>query len=135
MNLWKMAWAREMFIRQTCYIYFIQMDKIGPIKIGTTRNIKKRMFSLNTNSPYKLNLLCFFPGNEIFEKELHYAFAEIRLNGEWFLPHPKLLSVIEEQIYFNKRDDFVDPNPKKDFRDYTLGGNAWKMEGQEDEPI
>lgn len=77
------------------YIYFAQMDHIGPIKIGYTKNVKKRLASLQTGSPYKLSILCIMPGTESFENIIHVGLDEIRLEGEWFLPHPFLLHEID----------------------------------------
>ena len=34
------------------YVYFIQMENTGPIKIGFSKNIKSRMENLQTASPY-----------------------------------------------------------------------------------
>ena len=121
MNQWDMTWCREMFLNITGYVYFVQMDKIGPIKIGFTKNINRRIGALQNAIPYQLNILCFFPGNEEQEGELHFAFDKVRMKGEWFLPHPKLLDVIEEQNGLNKRDDFIEANPEKDFHDESLG--------------
>jgi len=76
------------------YIYFIQMDRIGPIKIGYAKDIKKRLISLQISSPYPLKLLCHYKADVEHEKEWHQAFEFIRLKGEWFLPHPFLLKQI-----------------------------------------
>jgi hypothetical protein len=119
--------ARPMFMNVTGYIYFVQMDYIGPIKIGFATYFQNRLRQLQTGSPYKLRLLCLVPGNEQFEKDIHSCFREIRLEGEWFLPHPKLLEEIEQQKFWNKKDGFnhMEPNPAIDIRDNRLnGGNA-----------
>lgn len=119
----EMTWARPMFQVITGYIYFVQMDRIGPIKIGFAKDIGKRLLSLHTGSAYPLRLLCFFPGNETMEEGIHLAFNCFRLEGEWFLPHPRLLRLIDEilkQPGTNKHD------PEKHFGDWTLGGNAWE---------
>lgn len=122
----KMDWCETMFQKITGYIYFVQMDRIGPIKIGIAKDIGKRLFGLQTGSPYPLRLLCFFPGNEEMEEEIHISFDFIRLEGEWFLPHPKLLKLVEERERLNRRSGFVEPNPEDDFGDWTLGGDKWE---------
>lgn len=95
------------------YIYFVQMGLVGPIKIGYTRNVNKRIASLQTASPYRLILLCVMPGTEDYEKDIHEGLDEIRLEGEWFLPHEMLMRDIHTIIESIKRDpispiDFTD---------------------------
>ena len=87
------------------YIYFVQMGFVGPVKIGYTKNIDKRISSLQTASPYKLNLLCVMPGTEDYEKDIHAGLDEIRLEGEWFLPHDFLMREI------NTISDSIKRNP------------------------
>jgi len=119
--------GRRMFQVLTGYIYFVQMDYIGPIKIGIAKNVQQRMRELQTGSPYRLNLLCCFPGNEDMEREIHLGFSEIKLEGEWFLPHPFLLREIRMQIELNKKHNFVIPNPERDLGDFTLASEQWNQ--------
>jgi hypothetical protein len=100
----------------TGYVYFIQMDRIGPIKIGFTKDIGKRLLSLQVGSPYPLRLLLITPGNERFEKEIHSCLNNLRMEGEWFLPHPKLLKEIEFMRSQDHLRGFIEPNPKYDIR-------------------
>lgn len=85
------------------YVYFIQMDRIGPIKIGFAKDVGKRILSLQTSSPYPLKLLCYYKADQEHELDWHSAFKEIRLKGEWFLPHPFLLKEIRLQIETDKK--------------------------------
>ena len=119
------GWGRPMFEVITGYIYFIQMGDVGPIKIGFTKDIGKRILSLQTSIPYPLKLLCFFPGNEDMEKKIHSCLPEIRIEGEWFLPHPLLLREIEGEKWSNKIENFYEADPEYDFGDWTLGGFKW----------
>jgi len=120
------GWGRAMFQVISGYIYFIQMGEIGPIKIGFTKDVKKRLFFLQTATPYSLRLLCVFPGNEEMEREIHTCLGDIRLRGEWFLPHPFLLRAIEEEERINKQNGFIEPDPSYDIGDWTLGGEKWE---------
>lgn len=106
----------------TGYIYFIQMDRIGPIKIGFTKDIGKRLVGLQTGSPYPLNLLCLFPGIEEDEKEIHNCYYPLRLEGEWFLPHPLILKDINRLIETNKKHGFIEPIPEYDFHEDPFNG-------------
>ena len=48
---------RKIFENRTGYIYFIQMDYIGPIKIGIAKDLKTRLNHLQSANPYPLRLL------------------------------------------------------------------------------
>lgn len=77
-------------------LYFIQSGESGPIKIGITgMKIEKRMKALQTAHPFKLRLLVLVKGDAMRETEYHARFAEHRLEGEWFAPHPNILTEIE----------------------------------------
>lgn len=77
------------------YIYFIRSEKTHAIKIGfTAGQVEKRLSSLQTAHPYKLELLATFPGAIEYEKSLHDRFSSYKLEGEWFNPHPDLLAFI-----------------------------------------
>lgn len=76
-------------------VYFIRSEKTHAIKIGfTAGQADKRLKSLQTAHPYKLQLLATIPGNLEFEKSLHDRFSSHRLKGEWFRPHPDILAFI-----------------------------------------
>jgi uncharacterized protein YozE (UPF0346 family) len=76
-------------------IYFIKSDETKEIKIGyTSGEVEKRLKTLQTGHPYKLQVLATMPGSRDEEKTLHEKFASIRLSGEWFKPHPDLLAFI-----------------------------------------
>lgn len=98
----------------TGYVYFIQMDRIGPIKIGFTKDVAKRILHLQVSSPYPLRVLCLFPGTEETERELHECYKDMKLEGEWFLPHPVILKDIEEILKHNQSKGFVCPIPEYD---------------------
>ena len=76
-------------------IYFVKSEKTHEIKIGFTSGpVEKRLRSLQTAHPSELNLLATIPGTSDHERSLHQKFANIRLKGEWFEPHPDLLAFI-----------------------------------------
>jgi hypothetical protein len=75
-------------------LYFIQADGTPPfIKIGVSRNVRRRITDLQLGCPYRLRLLkrSFFPG---MERALHKRFADDRETGEWFRVTDELLAVI-----------------------------------------
>ncbi len=75
-------------INQDGYVYFIR-DGLGHIKIGKTTDLKKRLDTLQTANPMKLE---FWYGihfqtlkeAEEVEESFHNLFADYRLQGEWF---------------------------------------------------
>lgn len=77
------------------YVYFIQGEKGGPIKIGYSTNVESRVKELQTGFPTKLVVLALIPGRIWHETELHKRFQKHRLHGEWFKPVPELLEYIE----------------------------------------
>lgn len=78
----------------TGFIYFIQGECGGPIKIGYTTDLENRIKKLQTGYPDRLQLLLAFPGNKQFEQAIHKQFEQYRLNGEWFRPAPEVLQRI-----------------------------------------
>lgn len=76
-------------------VYFIQ-GAGGAIKIGfTVRSVKERTVEYQAGSPVPLTLLATREGWQTLEAEYHRYFAEHRLHGEWFAPHPDILAEID----------------------------------------
>ena len=103
--------------KQPTYIYFIRReDDIGPIKIGSTRNIKDRLSGIQTGNPYKLKIIKTIYGERWLEVEYHKKFDNLRLTGEWFKPEKRLLDFIlnveEDKLYTNARKYFKNKNIK-----------------------
>jgi hypothetical protein len=74
-------------------IYFIQSEDGGPIKIGRSRDPRKRLAALQTSHPDDLRLLAVMDGDEAEEEALHKAFPPTR--GEWCNPTAELLEYID----------------------------------------
>lgn len=75
-------------------IYFIQQGNDGPIKIGHTTNVIRRLKSLQIGNPNWLQVLATAHGGHPLESELHARFQHLRLIGEWFEPAPELITYI-----------------------------------------
>ena len=84
--------------RPSSFIYFVQEGADGPIKIGTTQNLKTRLSSLQTGSARKLRVLGTIRGGNALEALLHQEFAEYQISGEWFQPGQILLKFIAEEF-------------------------------------
>lgn len=78
-------------------VYFIRVDSPGgEIKIGYASSVKARLTSLQTGSPYRMEIVgVVAEGGEELERELHAQFAHLRMSGEWFRPGAELWAYIE----------------------------------------
>lgn len=78
------------------YVYFLQAEQGGLIKIGKADNPASRVATIRRMSPVPLRILAITPGGYELEQKLHRRFAESRAHGEWFCPTSELLSLIKE---------------------------------------
>jgi hypothetical protein len=83
-------------------VYFVQAGEGGPIKIGFSNHLKKRLENFEVCSPYELKVLYVLPGGSADEGDLHRRFAMFqivlpdgRVKKEWFQPADELLQFIE----------------------------------------
>lgn len=65
-------------------IYFIRDTLTNHVKIGHSRNPRKRLNELQTGSVNWLELMACLPGTAEDEAKLHKRFAKDRVRGEWF---------------------------------------------------
>lgn len=80
-------------ISNVCNVYFISLgDKI---KIGQSKNIKRRFNALQMSCPEKLTLEANIEAYAQLEYALHELFKDDRLHGEWFKRTPRLEQIIE----------------------------------------
>lgn len=75
------------------FVYFVSDGVDGPIKIGRTANVRRRLTNMQTASPTRLHLLA--ATEALDEKELHARFAAHRLVGEWFRRVPEIVKFAE----------------------------------------
>lgn len=103
-NVIDLAIQRETTKNPLARVYFVQDGESGPIKIGTSTNIKNRMYQLRANAKNDLVLLALIGGGRWVESLLHTLFSHIRIRGEWFHPAPELLEYIEKEAYGAVKD-------------------------------
>jgi len=78
-------------------VYFLQAEGTRRIKIGTTKNLTKRLKALRAGSPVRLRLVGAVRGGHHLERILHMAFAPLRCGrSEWFEPGASLVSYVRE---------------------------------------
>ncbi len=73
-------------------VYVMQAGEGGPVKIGTTTNIKRRLALIQNAQAVKVTLVRLMEGGPDEERALHRRFAEFRLHGEWFSPEDEILT-------------------------------------------
>lgn len=78
------------------YIYFIQSEIGGPIKIGITVHPRKRLKEMQAVNPFELRFVALQRGTFFEEKQYHKQFANQRLHGEWFGPSQKLSDLVKK---------------------------------------
>lgn len=76
-------------------VYFVRESGTGAIKIGTSKQLSKRLTELSRILPYAIDLLATIDGGREAEWTLHNRFRHARIRGEWFRPVPELLAHIE----------------------------------------
>jgi hypothetical protein len=77
------------------FVYFFQSAEGGAVKIGSTRNVQRRLREVQTGHQAELRILGVCRGGTRFERELHDRFDAYRLHGEWFAPTRELLRLIK----------------------------------------
>jgi hypothetical protein len=87
-------------------IYFIKDAVTQAVKIGYSKNAKKRLNGLQTATPNQLVLLGTIPGGLEHEAEFHRRFEKLQLQGEWFKADvlPEVLAIIasaSQQVKMN----------------------------------
>jgi hypothetical protein len=78
------------------HIYFILAPAADAIKIGFSRDPRKRFTNLRTGSPEPLEWLGSIPGDPGDEKAIYKRFKHQRLHGEWFRASPELYNHMED---------------------------------------
>jgi len=64
-------------------VYMIRAGEHGPVKIGFTNDLAKRLVELQVGNHERLSVLRLFDGGAAEEARLHERFAENWLHGEW----------------------------------------------------
>ncbi len=93
--LWKAHFAKD-HPRKTIEpcVYFIRAGESGPIKIGSTVNMAKRLEMLQVGHHRSLKCILKLAGGEDLERKLHGRFRHLHIRGEWFRAGPDLREFI-----------------------------------------
>ena len=83
----------------TRFLYIVRCNEF--YKIGISDNVKNRMFGMQTDNPYKLELIVSVQGPcdaiSRFEKRLHKSLKKWNIQGEWFALTENELTILTEQ--------------------------------------
>ena len=66
------------------YVYLLQAEGGGPMRIGWTRNPDARLRSHQGSSPLELRLIRVFAAPLRVERMLHNALTPLRVRGSWY---------------------------------------------------
>jgi DNA-binding XRE family transcriptional regulator len=77
------------------------------LKIGYTKDIKKRLSQLQVSSPIKLELLHIIEGDLSLEKELHILFKDYATNGEWFIFSEDIVNYFKDKYCLMWSEGFI----------------------------
>jgi hypothetical protein len=69
-------------LRKRGYIYVVRA--VDRVKIGFSKDVKRRISELQTFFADELELLLATPGSIMIEHSLHVRFKEFAIKGEWF---------------------------------------------------
>ena len=77
-------------------LYFILDTQSNSIKIGVSKDVKRRLSQLQTSNASPLLLVGRMQNRIGLEKNLHEKFKKYRLKGEWFSTNASLIEYISE---------------------------------------
>lgn len=78
------------------YVYIVQEEGGGFVKIGRTTDLSARIRALEANSPRSLVIRAVLRETDDLERELLYRFVWFKARGEWFHPHESLCDFADE---------------------------------------
>lgn len=79
----RLLWQAQLSKGQT-YVYFVQGDPGGPIKVGHTNRVGERVMALQTGNPQELRELAVVPAPRSVETAYHRLLSHERVRNEWF---------------------------------------------------
>ena len=78
------------------HVYFVESGTDGPIKIGWSQDVERRIAELQVANAHKLRLLGVVPGTMQKESDLHATFAHLRMEAEWFQNSPEIHEYLDK---------------------------------------
>lgn len=83
------------------HVYIIRTEGTNFYKIGRTKNVEQRIYSLRTANPYPVEVVLACRIDEAFKVEayLHYKLQRYSIRGEWFELPKDILDKIKDKLY------------------------------------
>lgn len=78
-------------------IYFVRKGEDGPIKIGKTIDLDKRLPQLKAEFGLDLRVMATLDETKFKERELHERFSAFWIGREWFVAAEELLGLIAQE--------------------------------------
>lgn len=72
------------------HLYLIQGVDGGPVKIGRSSDVVKRLLELRSSEMRPLRLVSVIPNRGPLEPDVHASFIRHHQRGEWFDPAPEI---------------------------------------------
>lgn len=88
-------------------VYFVVQNN-NQVKIGFSNNIKQRIKTISTSSPFPIILLGYQEGTKADEKKLHFRFRQYHMQREWFQLSEEILDYINQNTITDTYCDFDD---------------------------
>lgn len=102
-------------------VYFVQCRATGLIKIGSSRDVRRRVYEIKMYLPLGISNVWWSAGGVTLEYLLHSKFEQIRIHGEWFEPNDEFMSLFTEYDGVHKVDEKRISNlrrrPRKNLKD------------------
>ena len=82
------------------FLYFIKLKGFDIYKIGVTSNLKRRLYDIDSNSPFGVKLIDSFFFKNVYEMEemIHDNLKGNNVRKEWFKLDSDYLKVIIDQV-------------------------------------
>ena len=87
-------------LRPDGFLYFIKLNGFDIYKIGVTSNLKRRLYDIDSNSPFGVELISYFFFKNVYEMEemIHDNLKISKVRKEWFKLDSDYLKVIINQV-------------------------------------
>jgi hypothetical protein len=89
------------------FLYFMQNGEKGPIKIGITSNVQRRLTQAQTFNYQPITLLGYVLVTQSLETALLNRFSAYRMRGEWFAFNDELYNLARGifDVEYKKHND------------------------------
>lgn len=94
------------------YVYFMQAENGGPIKIGRAKDPERRLRGMQVGSPVRLVLRRKIWTHPSTETWLHHRFASDRLHGEWYRPTETIATIADAKADDEDHGPVVERRPR-----------------------